>query len=257
MKLIALQPISNTCGTIAIDQPFIAEGAYAEELIDKGLAVTESGYAALPWKGSGYWRVAPEWQGRSVSILAGGPSLTPAQVDIAAKATDRVIAVNNTLALAPWADILYFCDARWYAWHRAEVQAFGGWRATLENLKLQDEIEVRCLRDYGAAGFAPRNDGVTNGRNGGYQALHLAAWLGARRVLLLGFDMRQVDGRMHWHEEHPVATSSTIFPNWLEHFGTLAPALSERGIEVINCTPGSALQAFPRMQLEEAICLPV
>lgn len=256
MRLVALQTIRDSVGQISEGQAFDADGNRGAHLIATGAAATEADYARRPWSGRGYWNVQPEWHGESVCILGGGPSVTPAQVEQAAGC--KIIAINNAVQLAPDADILYFCDARWYRWHAAEVQAFAGMRVTLENLELQRELDVRCLRDYGVNGFAPKPDGVTNGRNGGFQALHLAAWLGAARVQLLGYDMRAADdGAMHWHAQHPVATPPTLFAYWLACFESLAPALEQRGVEVINCTPGSALDVFPRMSIEDALAKPV
>jgi hypothetical protein len=255
MRLVALRDIQHGCGTIKAEHPFQADEHEALRLIDAGKAVAAADYEGLPWSGRGYWRVQPEWSGETAAIIAGGPSVTPEQAE--AVRGLHVIAVNNAVQLAPEADILYFCDARWYEWHRQTVRDFKRRRVTLENLRLQDDIEVRCLRDYGVVGFAPRNDGVTNGRNGGFQALHLAAWLGAGRVLLLGFDMRAANGRLHWHEEHPVHMGANIFEGWVEAFGSLAPELARRGVEVINCAPGSALHVFPRMPLEAALAQPL
>ena len=255
MKLVALQAIRHGGGTIAADQPFLADPDSAQRYIAAGAAATEADYEARPWNGSGYWRVQPEWRGETVAIVGGGPSLSADDVRQAQQANgrQRFIVINNAVELAPWADLLYFCDARWYEWHRERVQAFRGVRVTLENLPLQKELDVRCLRDYGVHGFAPKADGVTNGRNGGYQALHLAAWLGAKRVLLLGFDMKPKGNRLHWHAEHPVATPPSVFAGWLKAFATLAPHLKARGVEVINCTPDSALTVFPFLPLEAAL----
>lgn len=255
MKLVALRQIRSGTGTIEKGQPFDADEHLGLRWIDEGAAMSAAAYSTRPWDGRGYWRVTPDWQGETVAILGGGPSLTPEQIDVLGNSDPdtRTIAINNAIELAPWADILYFCDDRWYEWHKEAVHAFGGMRVTLENLKLQNEIEVRSLRDYGVAGFAPKPDGVTNGRNSGYQALHLAAWLGVKRVLLLGYDMREVNGRMHWHDEHPVATPANIFPGWIAAFDALAPILEARGVEVINCTPDSAVKAFKTMTLEAAL----
>lgn len=255
MRLVALRLVKHTAGSIHPGQSFSADPAYAQQLIDAGAATPEEQYASAPWSGEGYWRVQPEWAGESVAILGGGPGLTREQIDQLGRTDVRIIAINNAGELAPWADILYFCDARWYQWHKEKAAAFEGRRVTLENLALQRELEVRSLRDYGVLGFAPRSDGVCNGRNSGYQALQLAAWLGAARVLLLGFDMRQVEGRMHWHPEHPVATPANIFQGWLDCFEQLAPELEKRGCKVINCTPGSALKVFPHMTLAAALGL--
>lgn len=253
MKLVALESIRHAGGTISVDQAFSCDDDYAQRLIQCGSAVTAEQYETLPWRGKGYWRVLPEWQGETVCIIGGGPSLTQAQAS--QTKGHKVIAINNAVGLAPWADILYFCDARWAGWHRATVDLFPRWRVTLENLFLQSEFEVRCLRDYGVSGCAPKSNGVTNGRNGGFQALHLAAWLGAARVLLLGFDMKARGDKVHWHPEHPVPTHPNIFPDWIRSFETLLPFLQKRGVQVINCTPDSALTMFPYQVLSDALGL--
>lgn len=258
IELVALRPIFHGVGTIKSGQPFRADQEFANKLIDEGAAVLAREYDSIEWTGDGYWRVQPHWKGQTAVIVAGGPTVTSEQIDAIGRAEPdpKIIAVNNAAKLVPWADILYFCDERWYHWNHELVHEFDGLRVTLENLSLQRQgLDVRSLRDYGVNGFAPKNDGVTNGRNSGYQALHLAALLGAARVLLVGYDMRQVDGRMHWHPEHPVATPANIFPGWIAAFATLAPELERRGVEVINCTPGSALTMFKTQDLEVALGL--
>lgn len=129
--------------------------------------------------------------------------------------------------------------------------------ATLENIKLQLSIpDLRCLRDYGYLGLSDHDDGICHGHNSGYQAINLAVMLGARRILLLGFDMKAAaDGRMHWHPEHPVRTPGNVFTqSMLPAYKTIVGPLEERGIEVINCSPDSALHVFKKMPLEEALC---
>ena len=111
-----------------------------------------------------------------------------------------------------------------------------------------------CLRDYGAEGMPPKNDGVTNGRNSGFQALQMAVWMGASRILLLGFDMKIKDGRAHWHKEHPLPTPGNVFGSMIAAFNGIAPELKRRGVEVINCTPDSALTVFPYKSVDEALC---
>lgn len=152
--------------------------------------------------------------------------------------------------------MLYFCDRRWYEWHKPAVDMFEGLRVTLENLTLQADLAVESLRDYGPTGMPPSNDGVTNGRNSGFQALQLAIWLGAKRILLLGFDMKEKDGRAHWHAEHPIPTPGNIYGSMIECFNGIAPELKKRGIEVINASPDSALKCFPKMTVAEALCFP-
>lgn len=165
-----------------------------------------------------------------------------------------MIAINNAVYLAPWANILYFCDKRWLDWHRPVVDAFEGLRVTLENLTLKAEMPIFCLRDYGPEGMPTKNDGVTNGRNSGYQALQMAILLGAKRIFLLGFDMRAHNDKVHWHDEHPIPTPTNVFGAMIESFVKIAPILKQRGIEVINCTRESALKVFPYQSVERALC---
>jgi hypothetical protein len=60
----------------------------------------------------------------------------------------------------------------------------------------------------------------------------------------------------HWHKKHesPLRDHGEgIYPRWIKRFATLAGPLAARGIEVINCTPGSALTTWPFMPLEQAL----
>lgn len=203
------------------------------------------------------WAVPPMWRGRTVVILAGGPSLTADQVEHVrqAQAADacQVLAINNSLWLAPWADAHWFCDRRWWDWHQDEVRAFGGVKLTLENYDLA-ELGVHGVHNMGAVGFCPDPRGVYTGKNSGYQCIHVAAHAQAARVLLLGYDMRIVEGRTHWHAGHGRPLGPKVYSQiMLPHFEALRAPLEARGVEVINCTPGSALDVWPRGRIEDCL----
>jgi len=198
-------------------------------------------------------RLQAEWAGAAVAILGGGPSLTALQVEhCMGKA--RVIAINDAARLAPWADLLYFCDERWYRWHEKLVRGFAGMKVTLENYRLRDEVPgLLCLERHDEAGFWPHPDGLCTGSNSGYQALQVAAHLGARKIVLLGFDMKPAaDGRNHFFGEHPDRVRPA-FGLFLRSFPAIARHLADRGIEVLNATPESALDCFPMRGLAEAL----
>lgn len=188
-----------------------------------------------------------------MAILGGGPSLTPSQVE-ASKRLGRVVAVNNAYRLAPGADVLWFCDQRWWEWHRArpEFVAFAGIKATLENRHLLgQEPGLLCFRNDGVQGLCLEADGVRSGSNSGYQALNLAVNMGARRILLLGFDMRAVKGRANWHDDHKIRMPESVFARMLDNYRTIVEPLRKLGVEVTNCTAGSALTLFPFADVED------
>lgn len=101
--------------------------------------------------------------------------------------------------------------------------------------------------------LSAKPNGLATGQNSGYQAINLAYLLGCRRVLLLGYDLQLgAGGREHWFGAHPVKTVPAHFSAFLQNFARLARELP-KGFEVVNCTPGGALDCFPRALLEDEL----
>jgi hypothetical protein len=97
---------------------------------------------------------------------------------------------------------------------------------------------------------------IGGGGNSGFQALNLAAQFGADRILLIGFDMTDRSG-VHWYGRNkwPMANNpdQSNFTRWLGAMDRAAPELARRGVRVINANPASAITAFPRMSLRQAV----
>ena len=75
------------------------------------------------------WTVPALWGSDETAVcLGGGPSLAPQQVDTV-RGKARVVAVNDAYRLAPWADVLYVCDHKWWGWHPAALD-FAGEKVT-------------------------------------------------------------------------------------------------------------------------------
>lgn len=205
------------------------------------------------------WAVPRLWEGEACAILAGGPSLSVEQVDAVRASGLRCIAINSSYRLAPWADLLYFCDARFYDWHKDDevFKAFGGIKATLDNFYLRKLIpDLRCVRNVGQRGLSLAPGEIRHGSNSGYQAINLAVQLGAARLFLFGYDFKYGDdGRSHWHGGHPIPTPKKVFSElMLPCFAGLRAELEALGVSVINCSPGSALTEFPYRPFDD--CLP-
>lgn len=199
------------------------------------------------------------WKGETAVCIAGGASLTQKQVD--SIKGFKVIAINNAYKLAPWADILYACDYQWWEWHNG-CPEFKGWKITHEQGKRWDKIQagesvpkppyegLDIIVSSGNSGFSDTQDRIKHGGNSGYQALHIAMLLGADTILLLGYDMHARTGKSHWFGEHPNGKQSDgRYANWLKEFPALKEAANSRGQNIINCTPGSALECFDSMGL--------
>jgi hypothetical protein len=195
------------------------------------------------------------WVGETVVCLATGPSLTAADVDYC-RGRARVIAINDAVRLAPWADALYACDAVWWKWH-AGVPTFTGPKWSLEDRAWASHAarypDVQRLANTGRMGLERVPTGLRSGRNSGYQAINLAVHYGAARILLLGYDMQPGrGGKNHFFGEHPIRRASP-YPLFRQHFESLKQPLAAAGIVVLNCTPGSALATFPHVPLRTAL----
>lgn len=185
------------------------------------------------------------WEGRTVAILASGPSMSQAVADRVRGLTTVVI--NDTYRLAPWADMLYAADGPWWEVHQ-EALSFDGLKVTASPCKYHDLL---LLETSGPEGFDPNPKRVKTGGNSGYQAVHIAIHAKAKRILLCGFDMHNKDGH-HWFGKHPKPLrnpDSEVLLGRAQRFRGLV----DRGSEVLNCTPGSAISCFPRMTLEAAL----
>lgn len=190
-----------------------------------------------------YWTVPPMWTGRTVAVLASGPSMSQAVAD-SVRHLPR-IAVNTTFRLAPDAEIIYGCDGRWWREH-PEALACPGLKVTIEVLpkhRPNAPAEVLVLRNTGREGFDPDPTALRTLNNGGGQGAQIAVHAGAARILLLGFDMHGG----HWHGPHPEGLANpgpVQMAQWIERLNTIAPILAARGVDVVNCTDGSALRCF-------------
>lgn len=197
----------------------------------------------------------PDWTGRQVIVLASGPSARDVDLGLG-RHRAQLIAVNNSYKLAPWADMLYGCDARWWK-NEKFARHYNGLRVSQDrNAPILDPTikKIHTVRGsnkmlFDTAGY------VGWFGNGGMQAVNLAAQLGVRKILLVGLDLTLKNGS-HWHGNH-----SNNLPNPRDHIvdrwrlcmDAMKPLFDERDIKVINCSFRSALEAYPKMELEEAL----
>lgn len=190
------------------------------------------------------------WPGSTIVCIGGGPSVTPADVD-ALRGLARVIAINDAYRLAPWADVLYACDQKWWGWHQG-APSFTGPKYSIESSIPVTWPDVQVLKNTGQFGLELDPSGLRTGLNSGYQAVNLAKHLGAAKILLLGYDMSADGTQTHWFGEHPDGQPSP-FPQMRDAFDTIVEPLQAAGVTVINCSRRTALRAFACAPLEQEL----
>lgn len=141
--------------------------------------------------------------------------------------------------------------------HRKGLPEFRGLKVCYRGNGLNDFPDIRRIdieKNKDKLLFEPGKTG--SGGNSGFQALNLAVLWGARRILLIGFDMTDASGvhwygRNNWHQANNPNESN--FKRWIAAFDAAAPVLAKLGVEIINCAAYSAMNCFPRRSIEDVL----
>lgn len=114
-------------------------------------------------------------------------------------------------------------------------------------------------RQLGRAGYEWRFPGVGSsvvlgGRSSGHSAISLAIVMGAARVVLVGYDMRVVAGREHFHSDYQGGRDLTIYEKeFVPAFASWDEAARNTGVEILNATDGSAIKEFKFVRLKDML----
>jgi hypothetical protein len=213
----------------------------------------EKGKAKLDW-----WK---DWRGECVAIVAAGPSAKHVGVE-KLKGRINVIAINESFQLCPWADILYSCDKDWWGTRHGEVKKkFSGLRLGFqpctEGVKAIDIVKTNKKHDdiYSHSLHFDEPGLLGSGGNSGFQMINMSAQFGVTAIALVGFDMQMSQG-VHWHGLHnvPMRNPDTIqLSQWARRLDAVAGELYRQGIDVVNCSKLSALNAYPKLTIDEAL----
>lgn len=192
-------------------------------------------------------KISPIWKGEVAVCVASGPSLDTDDIAYA-KERARIIAINDNYILAPFADVLYACDLQWWDWHKG-VPEFAGTRWTQDPVAAE-KYSLNYIRGIDSPGLSTDPEILHTGSNSGYQAINLAYLLGAKRIILLGYDMKFSScGLSHWFGDHPNLVRSN-YDRWLSGYQTIADQCL---VEVINCTRDTALECFPKSDIRNVL----
>lgn len=179
---------------------------------------------------------AKPWAGRTIVVIASGPSLTPQDCDLIQKTGLTTIAVNSSWKIARFADVLYAGDTCWWDNYGKEVDI--------------DAQRWTCMRQASDR-YRINLHSASGPYNSGMRAIQFALQRGASKVILIGFDCSLKNG-LHWHGPHD-KTKNPDAPKvrrWHEQFKSIQLLADRMGYEVINCSRYTELKCFPTGDLE-------
>lgn len=110
-------------------------------------------------------------------------------------------------------------------------------------------------------GIDTDTESVSWNGNSGASAINLAYHIGAKRVVLIGFDMKATPEGKNFHKEYEDKGKKTksekalasLFNRHRKGFPTIKKDAEALGLEILNATPGSAIKDFPIIRLEDVL----
>ena len=132
------------------------------------------------------------------------------------------------------------------------MAVFGGRKITRDE-HAAEKYGLEYIKSSPSLGLSLDPQVINEGCNGGYQAINLALHLGAKKILLIGYDMQLgSSGQTHWFGDHPDG-----MPPPVDMFAQMYPSLADHaqriGLEIINCSIETALTCFRRESLASAL----
>jgi len=235
------------------------------------------------------WTVPRMWEDGECWIIGGGPSIIqqfgiPADVEkrvregeddpsayspwLAPIHNKHVIGVNAAFLIGDWIDMMIFGDNKFYLAFHEQLARWKGIKVSCHK-KFRSEDYRGCGIKYLAKhrrtiGISPNPSTVCWHSNTGAAAINLAVHTGVKRIILLGYDMKtDGTGNQHWHMLYKGLTSSgktkrpilmkSPFQRHLLGFPAIAKDARKMGVEIINASPDSAIEVFPKVKVSELL----
>ncbi len=200
----------------------------------------------------------------TVVCIGTGPSLTNEQVETARAKGYTLYCCNNAIQLAPDAALLYAVNLKWWDRYWPEVAHLRCEKWTT-NIEAARKYGLSWVGERNAPGLSVNPDYIHHGHGSGYSLVSMAFRNGAARIVLLGYDLKYAanyDGRTqtigssprHFFGEYPAEMrhwpSVQVKDGVHVELRELYRSIAEQGlVEVINCTPDSAIDCFERRDI--------
>ena len=203
---------------------------------------------------------------KTIVCIATGPSVTQRQVDTVRDKGFELYVCNNAFGLAPDASLLYGCNYAWWNHYWPEVKDLPCEKWTT-NSHAANEYGLNWIAEKNEQGLSTDPTIIHHGHGSGYSLVSMAYRNGADRIVLLGYDLKYAtnyDGRAkqigsaprHYFGEYPQSMqhwpSVSVIRGIHVELVDLYRSIKKQGVvEVVNCTPDSAIDCFGYTNIED------
>lgn len=235
-----------------------------------------------------YWQIPRIWEGGECWILGGGPSLPrefgvpESLIEMVMKKKEppavyspylspihrqHIIGVNVAFQLGTWIDFIFFGDGRGFLLpFRRQLASHPAIKVCCDPTVNDSWIKI-VNRDLDKPhGISTEQCRVSWNHNSGAAAINFAYYLGCKRVILVGFDMKLNDKyNQHWHDlygrqnriwnrkDNKMKNVVGSFDSYLRKFPIIAEDARHLGLEIINASPDSKIKEFPKVSVKQLL----
>lgn len=197
------------------------------------------------------WVPEPIWKDREVFIIGGGNSLRVDGFDWNILRPECVVGCNDAYEHGEEiCKVCVFGDLGWFNHHKDKLQKFKG--PVITNVdRLFGDKRYPWLSTMRRKSQGLHSDALGWNANTGAMAINVALLLGARKVYLLGYDMKRIQGKANWHDHNvrPTATKPAVYEGFARSFRYVVRDWKAKfpDREIVNVTRDSGLgpQVFP------------
>jgi len=180
-----------------------------------------------------------------------------------ARAKAPLFICNNAFLLAPDAKLLYAINVAWWRFYWPQVKDLPCEKWTASPIAAS-EFPINLIAEKNARGLSTDPGVIHHGHGSGFSLVSMAFRAGATRIALLGYDLKYAPdydgkarkiGRTPRHSTELLPTGE--YPEAMRHWPSvqvkdgvhvelvsLYESVRDQGlVELVNCTPGSALES--------------
>lgn len=212
-------------------------------------------------------------------IIGTGPSINEEQIEYVKKARKedkcRIITINNSYKLID-PDIHFACNYQWWDYYFKNDPRLSELKEKVDMWTWNEDTAKRYKINHVPGrwkdGLSTDPNWIHFGHGSGYEGLGVAYHYKFHTILLLGYDMRfpknyngpkkQAGGNRHYFGEYPKTLQHwSVSPSSVDKNGVLIGLIKmyetincrQLGVNIVNCTVGSALKVFPLSTLEKEL----
>ncbi len=189
-----------------------------------------------------------DWPGSTIFIICGGFSLKGK--DLSHLKKQKVIAVNSSYEIVPFAQYIFAIDGRWVRDHEARLKMSNSILVTTQTQLMIPGMIL--LRKEKPPGLTMDRRSVKSRRTSMHGAINFSVHLGGKIIVLLGADGKNGPrGETHHHTPHPWPQRPGCWDEQkLDLMSTVKP-LRDLNIKIYNTNPDSKFDFWSYKPLED------